>query len=132
MTQPAPESGTEGARHRVVLTAADHERNGFVSLARWPLMSEAEARAFIEAADAQVSDESEPDIKTAPFTFILDLMEVTNGDLLDTGKRCLPTQVGMSLAPEQVRQWLDERPDPDSVMHRFVPQIALSAAQVRP
>lgn len=112
----------------VVLTVADRERNGFVSLARWPLMGEADARAFIDAADAQVSDESEPDILTASFTFILDLMDEANGDMIDTGKRVLPTQVAMSLAPEQVRQWLEERPDPDSVMNRYIPEATTNPA----
>lgn len=106
----------------IILTVADHDQNGFVALARSPAMTEAEARAFIEAKDALVTDESEPDIATGPFTFILDLMEA-NGDCIDTGKRCLPTQIAMSLAPEQVRQWLDERPDPDSVMDRHIPTL---------
>jgi hypothetical protein len=111
----------------VVLTVADHERNGFIALARWPTMSEVDARAFIQAADDAVTEESEPDIKTASFTFVLDLMEL-NGDCIDTGKKCLPTQIAMKLAPDQVRQWLDERPDPDSVMHRPVPTLSKSGA----
>lgn len=106
----------------VVLTVADHDQNGFVALARWPTMPETEARAFIAAQDARVDDENEPDIKTASFTFILDLMEA-NGDCLDTGTRCLPTQVAMSLAPDPVRRWLDERPDPNSVMNRHIPTL---------
>jgi hypothetical protein len=99
----------------VVLTVADHEQNGFVALARWPRMHEAQARAFIEEQDSAVDDESEPDINSASFTFILDLVQ-GNGDLIDCGNRCLPTQVAMSLAPEQVRWWLDKRPDPDSLI----------------
>lgn len=110
-------------RMHVVLTAADHEQNGFVALARWPAMTEGDARSFIAKQDALVDDDSEPDIKTAPFTFILDLVSSENGDLIDTGKRCLPTQVAMNLAREQVSRWLDERPDPDSVMHRAVPEL---------
>lgn len=115
-----------GKRMHVVLTVADHEKNGFVALARWPEMSESEARAFIEAHDAMVDDESEPDIKTAAFTFILDLMEA-NGDCHDTGKRLLPTQVAMLIAPEQVSKWINERPDPDSVLGCFVPQLEVAA-----
>ncbi len=30
---------------RIELTVADHEKNGFVTLARWPRMSKAEALA---------------------------------------------------------------------------------------
>jgi len=110
---------------KIVLTAADHERNGFVALAQWKGLDEHGARAFIAGEDAGVTDESEPDLATVPFTFILDLMNEENGDLVDTGKRILPTQAAMRLAPEQVRRWLEERPDPDSVMNRPVPVLAL-------
>lgn len=112
----------------VVLTVADHEQNGFVSLARWPDTIEAEARAFIARQDESITDESEPDIKTAPFTFILDLMEA-NGDMIDSGKRCLPTQNAMALAPDQVRRWLDERPVPDCVINRAVPILSFPAKE---
>jgi hypothetical protein len=104
----------------VVLTVADHEKNGFIALARWPFQNEAQARTFIAEQDAGVVPEAEPDIKTAPFTFILDLMtgpyEVT-----DNGKRLLPTQNAMALAPDQVRRWIDERPEPDDCIGRHVP-----------
>lgn len=108
------------AEYGVILTAADHEKNGFVALTQWTELTETQAREFIAATDALVSDESEPDIKFAPFTFILDLMEGPY-DCIDTGKRCLPTQVAMSLAPDEVRRWLEERPDPDSVIDRVIP-----------
>ncbi|ESZ63765.1 hypothetical protein X728_09090 [Mesorhizobium sp. L103C120A0] len=111
----------------VILTAADHERNGFVALAKWSGLNLAEAKAFIDATDATVCDDSEPDSQTAPFTFILDLMDDSNGDLLDTGKRMLPMQTAMALAPAEVRHWLEERPDPDSVMHRRVPEANRAA-----
>lgn len=106
---------------KVILTVADHDQNGFVALAQWPGLSERRARQFIDFIDDAVSDDAEPDIKSAPFTFILDLMDERNGDLIDTGKRQLPTQIAMSLAPDEVRRWLEERPDPDSVMDRAVP-----------
>lgn len=104
-------------QHSVVLTVADHDQNGFVALGLWPNLTEAAARNFIQRIDDRVSDEMEPDIRTAAFTFILDLWRET--DCIDNGKRCLPTQVAMSLAPAQVRAWLDERPDPDSVAMRY-------------
>lgn len=109
----------------VVLTVADREQNGFVALARWPALKLDEARGLIEAIDATISDDAEPDIETAAFTFILDLWD---GDYtIDNGKRLLPTQVAMSLAPEQVQHWLNERPSPDSVICRRVPTLARAA-----
>lgn len=113
---------------RVRLTVADHDRNGFVSLAEWGPLPEQDARRFIAAIDAMVSDDAEPDIKTAPFTFILDLV-APNEDLIDTGKRHLPTQTAMSLAPEQVQHWLSARPDPDSVFHRTVDVLPLGGLE---
>ena len=109
------EAATEGA-FSVVLTVADHDQNGFVHLARWDGFSETAARQFIETIDDLVSDDSEPDNKTASFAFILDLWD--GQDCIDNGNRSLPTQVAMSLAPEQVQNWLLERPDPDSVCDR--------------
>lgn len=38
----------------VTLTVADHEQNGFASLARWNFPDEAAARAFIAAEDAAI------------------------------------------------------------------------------
>ena len=44
----------------VILTVADHEQNGFASLARWQFPSEAAARAFIAAEDAAIPEGAEP------------------------------------------------------------------------
>lgn len=110
----------------VVLTVADHEKNGFIALARWQFSDEAKARSFIAEQDANVPAEAEPDIKTAPFTFILDL-EV-NGDMVDNGKRLLPTQSAMTLAPDQVREWIDQRPEPDDCILKRVPLLTLPEA----
>lgn len=97
----------------VVLTVADHEQNGFVSLARWEFPNEAAARAFIAAEDAAIPDGAEPDHRdpNVAFCFILDL---ANGryETVDNGRN-LPLQAAMRLAPEQVREWLDVRPNPD-------------------
>ena len=113
----------------IILTVADHEQNGFVALAAWNDLPEAQTRAIISAIDASISDEAEPDIKTAPFTFILDLM---NGDedLLDTGTRCLPMQIAMAIAPAQVQRWLNERPAPDSVFHQRPPIRSIAALSI--
>jgi hypothetical protein len=129
-TTARPTSGDVNLRHEVILTVADHDKNGFVHLARWPNLSEIDARAFIGSIDGEITDDSEPDIKTASHTFILDLWD--GRDLIDNGKRLLPMQVAMSLAPDQVQDWLNERPEPDSVIRRPVPLgpiAALSRAQ---
>jgi len=128
---PTPDDRLSGLVERpsVILTVADHEQNGFVHLVRWPFASMAEARAFVRSVDGEVTDESEPDIRSAAFTFILDLCD--GWDTVDNGKRLLPTQVAMSIAPEAVRDWLDERPDPDSVSGRRIPAGPDSALKSR-
>lgn len=105
----------------IQLTVADHEQNGFVSLARWRRMTEADVREAVARVGEEISDDMEPDIKTAPFAFILDICD--GFDIHDIGERCLPTQIAARLAPDQVRAWLDERPDPDAVISRAIPII---------
>lgn len=104
----------------VILTVGDHEQNGFVHLAKWRFSDEDTARAFIVEQDARVPPEAEPDHKTEPFTFTLDLM-AGPCDMIAGGKRNLPMQNAMALAPEQVRRWLEVRPDPDAVSFRPIP-----------
>lgn len=99
----------------VELTVGDHEQNGFVHLARWQFDDEASARAFIAAENAAIPDGAEPDHMTDPLTFILDLHEGTRCENMVDNSRNLPMQSAMRLAPDQVRRWLDERPEPDSV-----------------
>jgi len=105
--------------YTVELTVGDHEQNGFVHLARWKFENERAARAFIEAENAAIQPGSEPDLKTDAFTFILDLHDVDLANdyasMVDNSRE-LPTQQAMRLAPEQVQRWLEERPEPDSVM----------------
>lgn len=108
----------------VRLTACDHEKNGFVHLGLWHHESEAEARKMIEAVDAMVDKDAEPDNATAAFAFILDLVSA-NGDLHDTGKRMIPTQIAQRLAPAQVSGWIAERPDPDAVIDCAVPHLEI-------
>ncbi|MBB2158031.1 hypothetical protein HLH33_17310 [Gluconacetobacter diazotrophicus] len=109
----------------IILTVGDHEKNGFVALARWPGLAEAEARQVIGRMDAQVIPDAEPDNATAAFAFILDLWD--RGDLIDTGKRLLPLQDAMRIAQEPVSRWLSERPEPDDVLHRAVPALPRSS-----
>ena len=99
----------------VELTVGDHEQNGFVHLARWQFHDEASARAFIEAENAAIPEGAEPDHMTDAFTFILDLHEGVRCENMTDNSKNLPMQSAMRLAPDQVRQWLDERPEPDSV-----------------
>lgn len=114
--------------NEVILTVGDHEKNGCIHLARWAFATEAAARIFIAEQDAIVdADAAEPDVTTSPFTFILDLM-AGNYDLIDTGERNLPLQNAMALAPEQVRRWLDERPEPDDCISRPVPLLRAAAS----
>lgn len=98
----------------VVLTVADHEANGFISLARWEFPNEAAARAFIEAENAAIPDGAEPDHRDPDiaFSFILDLAD-GQWNTVDNSRN-LPLQAAMRLAADQVRRWLDERPDPES------------------
>lgn len=105
----------------VVLTVGDHEQNGFIHLARWQFPEEADARSFIAAENAMIADGAEPDHMTEPFTFILDLHEGVRCENMVDESRNLPLQSVMRLAPDQVRQWLDERPEPDSIAFMSVP-----------
>lgn len=106
----------------VRLTACDHEKNGFVHLALWRHDSEAAARSMIELVAKMDDPEAEPDNANAAFAFILDLVS-QDGDLHDTGPRMLSTQISQRLAPRQVEAWLHERPDPDVVERRPVPEL---------
>jgi len=103
----------------VVLTVADHEQNGFVSLARWIFPDEAAARTFIEAENAAIPEGAEPDHRDpdVAFTFILDLWDGPDysAGTVDNSRN-LPMQSVMRLAPDQVSRWLDERPNPDGEM----------------
>ncbi len=116
------QTNTNHAACRVTLTAADHDQNGFVKLASWVSASKEVAMQFIADVDALVTDESEPNIKTAGYTFVLDLWTSPH-TFEHSGERCLPTQVAMRLAPEQVRAWLAERPDPDAAFFRHTPLL---------
>lgn len=108
----------------IILTACDREKDGFVAVAKWIDITQAAARLIIDAIDSLVDDEAEPRSSSDPFAFILDLMDDKSGDMIDTGKRLLPTQLAMSLAPDQVSAWFRERPDPDCVLNQRVPIIS--------
>jgi hypothetical protein len=109
----------------IALTVADHERNGFIELAAWKGLDEATARAFVDKIDSTVTPDMEPDHDDAPFWFILDLKD-GRLDLVGTSERMLPTQVAMMLAPEQVKEWLETRPDPDSRLGRSAPALPVA------
>lgn len=113
---------------KLILTACDHEQNGFVSIVQWSNLTELEARDVIERIDGEITDEIEPDLQTAPFTFILDLMD--GEELVDTGKRQLPMQTAMRLSPDHVQRWLNERPVPDDVFWQATPEAARAALEV--
>ena len=100
----------------IELTVADQSKNGFIGLARWNCPDEATARNAIQAVDALVDNDMEPNLVQEDYFFVLDLHLVKNGSLDDiiNGDRLLPLQIAMRLAPEQVTQWLNTRPDPDS------------------
>ena len=108
----------------IILTACDREKDGFVAVAKWIDITQAAARLIITAIDSQVDDEAEPRNASDAFAFILDLIDDKSGDMIDTGKRLLPTQLAMSLARDQVSAWLKERPEPDCVINRRVPIIS--------
>jgi len=110
--------------HTIILTVADHEKNGFVNIARMLYPNEACARKIIEAVDAKIDDDSEPDQDDASFWFILDLHLGDRDDqCTDTSRRRLPTQIARQIAPALVDAWLQERPDPDSVAQSPIPRI---------
>ena len=111
----------------VELTVGDHEQNGSVHLARWQFPSEEAARAFIASENAAIPDGAEPDHKTEPFTFILDLHEGVRCHNMVDNSRNLPMQSAMRLAPDQVRWWLDERPEPDSMYTCLSPLLPVAA-----
>ncbi|CDZ67669.1 Hypothetical protein NGAL_HAMBI2605_59500 [Neorhizobium galegae bv. orientalis] len=112
---------------RIVLTVADHEKNGFVSLASTAFMAEDQARNLVTRIDGLVELDAEPGDE-ASFAFVLDLMR-PNGDCVDTGERLLPLQVAMTLAPDAVSHWLGERPEPDEVINRPPMVLALDRFQ---
>lgn len=100
----------------VELTVGDHIQNGFCHIARWLFPDEAQARAFIQNENDLIDDGAEPDHMVEDYTFILDLHEgditLTGGELVDTSRN-LPLQSAMRLAPDLVREWLENRPDPN-------------------
>ncbi|MEO1658281.1 MAG: hypothetical protein AAFR65_11200 [Pseudomonadota bacterium] len=98
----------------IELCAADHVQDGFVYLARWDRADEATCQSALDAVDELIDPEAEPDTQTEDYTFILDLYD-SKDDLVGNNKRNLPLQIAMRLAPDQVSQWLKERPDPDAL-----------------
>lgn len=99
---------------RIILTVADHEQDGFLALAHWPVTSMADGLAAIRAVDASISDEEAGDSKVDAFNFLLDLhSDAHNCD--DTSEKCLPLQLAMRIAPDAVQNWLNTRPNPNKM-----------------
>lgn len=97
----------------IELCVGDHVQNGFCYLAQWSKADESTCRAALDAVDEMIDPEAEPDHKTEDYTFLLDLWDGPN-NCVDNNKRNLPLQIAMRIAPDQVREWLEKRPDPDS------------------
>ena len=106
----------------IELCVGDHVQNGFCYLARWDRADEATCRAALDAIDELIDPEAEPDEKTEDYTFILDLWE-DDLNMIDNNKRNLPLQIAMRIAPDQVSHWLDERPEPESVISLPIPAL---------
>jgi hypothetical protein len=96
------------------LTACDHEQNGYVGLALWMADTLDDAMAAVARVNAMCPEEAQPDPKTEPFSFILDVHTGENGLCFDhiDDSVSLPMQIAMRLAPDQVRAWLQTRPQP--------------------
>lgn len=105
--------------YHIVLTVADHEKNGFIYLARWTLESRAAAMEAARQVSEAISAEEEPDSRESAYNFVLDV-EGPSGDWEQPeNTRYLPMQLAMRLALDPVRRWLAERPEPDDVLNRI-------------
>lgn len=101
-------------RHHLVLTVADHTQNGFISLARFAMPSKEAARAACDEINALIDPDS-VDVGSDDYTFILDIWEVSGEPTwgCSDNSNMFPSQIAMRLAPDQVREWLATRPDPN-------------------
>lgn len=108
----------------IILTAFDGPANGCIALARWNAGSEAEARQSLAAVDELIPEGAEGDMGEDEIAFLLDLHDAV-GDGIDNNAKPLPMQIAMRIAPEQVRDWMAERPDPDEVLlKRAIPVLS--------
>lgn len=100
----------------LVLTVADHLKDGFVNLAHWKFDKLEDAREALSAVNGLLPDDNPADAHADDFNFILDLHEGELDNHTDDSD-LLTMQVAMKLAPDQVSEWLSDRPDPDSISH---------------
>lgn len=105
----------------IELTVADQAQNGFVSIATWRCDSIDQAHTTARNIDDLVPEGAEGDLETDDYAFILDLHDTDDGqpNMVAQGAKALPLQIAHRLAPNQVSNWLSERPDPDSVCGRW-------------
>jgi hypothetical protein len=110
------------------LTACDNEQNGFVGLGIWMAETMDDAMAAVARVNALSPEGAQPDPKTEPFTFLLDVHTGESGlcfDCVDNSVS-LPLQVAMLIAREQVTSWMASRPEPDTVRN-YPPEIGDAA-----
>lgn len=97
----------------IALTFGDHKQNGVHQIAKWHVPSKSVGMELVEQFNRSIPADAAPDATEAEVTFILDIFDA-NGDLDQPENAvCLPMQDAQRLAPEQVKWWLERRPDPN-------------------
>lgn len=110
----------------IALTFGDHKQNGVHQIAKWFVPSKSIGMDLAQRFNAEIPADAVPDVSIAEFTFILDVFD-SNGDFEQPANTvCLPMQDAMRHAPEQVKWWLENRPDPNDWVKEndwFVPDL---------
>ena len=106
----------------ISLTAVDFDQNGFVELARIHMDNLTDAEDTIRAVERATPNEASPSPEDDSFGFILDGF-ISVDDVLVETEKVLPLQTAMRIAPDQVTNWLHQRPDPDSARGEPIPTI---------
>lgn len=113
--------------HRIILTAIDFEKNGFVKLAYWNFDHRHQAHDMIDAVGRLITPAECPDARdeTMPFAYILDQHEDISGfgDNMVGNSPLFGLQTAMRLAPREVGTWLNDRPEPDDVLGQVPPRL---------
>lgn len=105
----------------VVLTVCDHEKNGFISLAKWFFENDELAKKFINHIEELIKIEENKNEENC--SFIIEINGTTN-DIRFTSIN-LNLKHALLIAPEQVRSWLAEKPDPEKTFFRAVPTLEI-------